>query len=89
MCNFSEGAYRYESSCDAVVLHMPSTLARATRRTPESSLQGISIIQINFSKFGLRFTIRIKIVNFQNLTLVIRIDPANPDKVWSGKDPNI
>ena len=48
-------------------------------RTPESSLRGISIIWINFSKFCLRFTIiRIKIMDFRkNLTLLIRIDPAD------------
>ena len=48
-------------------------------RTPESSLRGISIIWINFSKFCLRFTIIwIKIADFRkNLTLLIQIDPAD------------
>ena len=48
-------------------------------RTPESSLRGISIIWINFSKICLRFMIiQIKIANFRkNLTLLIRKDPAD------------
>ena len=51
----------------------------AYMRTPESSLRGISIIRIKFSKFCQRFTIiRIRIADFRkNLTLLIRIDPAN------------
>ena len=53
-------------------------------RTPESSLRGISIIWINFSKFCLRFTIiRIKIADFlKKFTLLIQIDPADRRLVW-------
>ena len=44
-----------------------------SHRTPESSLRGISIIQINFSKFCLRFMIiQIQIMDFRkNLTLLL------------------
>ena len=62
-----------------VMCHYLQSVMYGYDRTPESSLRGISIIRINFSKICLRFMIiRIKITDFgKNLTLLIWKDPAD------------
>ena len=67
---------RFISKKDEFKIH--GVQAKGTRRTPESSLRGISIIRIDILKFCLRFTIiRIKIADFRKKSYPINSDRSS------------